>query len=311
MNSAYPRHRKFSFTGQGSRYFGIWAVNIVLTILSLGLYYPWAKAAIRKYLWNETSLEGDRFVFHGTGKEMFRGFIIAYGLIAIMIGITAIFPLGILLLYLGMIILGPIAIFGAWRYRLSRTSWRGIYFSFRGDITDFLKLYFKNIFFTIITFGIYASWMRVNIMQYLLRHSQFGQYHLSFKGEGGTLFGINILGIFLCYITLFIYLPWYITSYFNFTIDNTHIHHDGGVSPLKSTLEGSNTFFITFTNMLMIVFSLGIAFPWAIMRRQKLFTESVNVSNDVDLDNLVQDADNYTDATGDDLVDILDMDLGF
>lgn len=310
MSNAYPQHRKFFFSGEGSRYFGIWAVNVILTILTLGLYYPWAKAAVRKFLWNETTLDGDPFVYHGTGKEMFKGFIIAYGLILSLFFLVYLFPMGIVLMYVGLILLGPIAIFGAWRYRMSRTSWRGIFFSFRGNLTEFLKLYFKNLLFTIFTLGIYGSWMRVNIMEYLFSNSQFGQYRLDFRGSGGELFGINILGIFLSLITLYIYLPWYITNSFNFTVNNIEVEQeDESVYPLKSTLTGGNTFFIIFTNALMVMFTLGLAFPWAAMRSQKLFTESVNVHNEVDLENLKQDADDYRDATGDDLLDILDIDI--
>ena len=310
MNNAYPHHRQFFFSGEGSRYFGIWAVNIILTILTLGLYYPWAKAAVRRYLWNETTLDGDPFVFHGTGKEMFKGFIIAYGMIFTLFALVYFIPMAFVLLYLGLIILGPIAIFGAWRYRLSRTSWRGIFFSFHGNLTDFIKLYFKNIFLTIITLGIYGFWMRVNIMKYLLSHSQFGQYKLDFKGSGGEFFGINLLGIFLSVITLYIYLPWFITSQFNFTINNTEIEQeDGSVYPLKSTLLGGNAFFIFFTNALMLMFTLGLAFPWVTMRTQRLFTESINVDEEVDLENLKQDTDDYRNATSDDLLDILDIDL--
>jgi len=311
MNRAFLQHKKLFFHGQGSRYFGIWAVNVILTILTLGLYYPWAKAAIRKYIWNETELDGDRFVFHGTGREMFRGFIIAYGIIAMMFALTFFFPLGILLLYLGFILLAPIAIFGAWRYRLSRTSWRGIYFSFRGKLSEFLKLYYKHLFFTIITFGIYGSWMRVAVMKYLFSHSQMGQYELDFEGEGSELFGINILGAILSVVTLYIYLPWYITNRFNFTINNTVVFHENGDDNLKSSMEGSDTLMVMFTNILIVIFTLGIGFPWAIIRRYRLNIESVNIPDAVNLDALQQDADDYRDATGDDLVDILDMDLDF
>ena len=148
-------------------------------------------------------------------------------------------------------------------------------------------------------------------MKYLLGHSQFGQLKLSFKGEGGDLFGINILGIILSVVTLYIYLPWYIAKSFNFTVDNVEIEEeDGEVSTLKSSLTGGDTFFILITNALMLMFSLGLAFPWASMRSQKLFTENVNVPDTVNLENLKQDADDYRSATGDELLDILDMEIG-
>ena len=35
------------FTGSGSEYFKIWIVNVLLTIITLGMYYPWAKVRNR------------------------------------------------------------------------------------------------------------------------------------------------------------------------------------------------------------------------------------------------------------------------
>lgn len=310
MSYPLPQHHQILFFGKGSRYFGIWAVNIILTILTLGIYYPWAKTAIRKYIWNETELDGDRFVYHGTGMEMLKGFIIAYGIIISLFLISFFNPLGIFFIYIGIFLLMPFAIFSGWRYRLSRTSWRGIFFSFNGKLSEFIVLYFKNLFLTIITLGIYGAWMRVNILKYLLNHSKFGQYKMSFKGSGSELFGINILGIILSVITLYIYLPWYIANYFNFTVNNTNIADDNQkVYPLKSALTGTDTFIIFITNGLLVMFTFGLAFPWANMRSQKLFTESINLNHQIDLENLIQESDDYRDATGDDLLDVLDIDI--
>nr|WP_290933665.1 DUF898 family protein [Haliscomenobacter sp.] len=75
------QNRQLSFWGEGSKLFGIFIVNMLLTLLTLGLYYPWARAATLKYLYQETEFEGSRFTFHGTGKEMFVGFIKAVGII--------------------------------------------------------------------------------------------------------------------------------------------------------------------------------------------------------------------------------------
>ena len=301
----------FSFTGEGGRFFGIWAVNLILTIVTLGLYYPWAKAATRKFLWNETSVKDNRFVFHGTGKEMFKGFIIAYGIILGMLGIMFIFPMGIILFYIGLLVLAPIAIFGGWKYRMSRTSYRGIYFSFNGDRGEFIKLYLKNLGLTIITFGIYASWMHTNVMKYLLGHTKLGDMEFSFKGDGATLFGINIIGILLFYPTLGIYMFWWIAKRFNFTFQNLALHHDDGVDTMKSNLTGKKVISVMFVNMLMLIFTLGLAFPWAYMRTMKLYTSNLAIPDNVNLENLVQDADNYKDATGDDLLDVLDIGLEF
>lgn len=303
---------KFIFTGEGSRYFGIWAVNIILTIITLGLYYPWAKAAIRKFFWNETQLEDDRFVFHGTGKEMFRGFVIAYVIFASLIASIYIFPMGILIFYLGLFLLAPIAIFGGWRYRMSRTSWRGIHFSFKGKLGDFLKMYYLNLLLSITTLGIYASWMRVEVMKYLFGHTQLGNYKLDFVGEGGSLFGINILGGILFYPTLGIYSAWFMANRFNFTMENIVIHHENGSHRMISELKGSDVLKELLINIVLIFCTLGIAFPWIAMRWMRLYTQNIAIPKEVDLNGLVQrEVDDYDDATGDDMMDILDVGLEF
>lgn len=68
------------FHGKGEKFFGIQLVNVLLTLVTLGFYYPWAKAARLQYLYGETEFAGSRFHFHGTGKEMFIGYLKALGI---------------------------------------------------------------------------------------------------------------------------------------------------------------------------------------------------------------------------------------
>lgn len=163
---------------------------------------------------------------------MFKGFVISY---AIIIGLYAslfyaaayesgFYFVGII--YLLMLI--PLAIYGGWKYRVSPTSWRGIFFSFDGNFREFLGLFIKELLLTLITFGIYGSWMAVKIQKYLFSHTKIGDLRLGFQGDGTKLFGINILGVLLSYITLEIYLPIFIKNKFNFTIGNTSISNGEG-----------------------------------------------------------------------------------
>ena len=52
---------RFHFHGQGSEFFRIWIVNLVLTILTLGIYSAWAKVRTKRYFYGNTELAGDRF----------------------------------------------------------------------------------------------------------------------------------------------------------------------------------------------------------------------------------------------------------
>ncbi len=54
------------FTGTGAGYFGIWIVNLLLTIVTLGIYSAWAKVRRLQYFYRHTEIAGSSFDFHGS-----------------------------------------------------------------------------------------------------------------------------------------------------------------------------------------------------------------------------------------------------
>jgi uncharacterized membrane protein YjgN (DUF898 family) len=118
------------FTGSGGEYFRIWIVNLVLTILTLGIYSAWAKVRKVRYFMSNTRLHGAAFQYHARPGAILRGRIlvgllfVAYSLlgrISIAAGLAAATVLGLL---------APWFIFKALRFKLSNTSWRGVRFGF-------------------------------------------------------------------------------------------------------------------------------------------------------------------------------------
>lgn len=133
------------FTGTWREYLPIAATNVLLTVVTLGIYRFWATARQRRYLWSRTEVIGDRLEWSGTGKEMFVGFLIVMAaLIPFFLFIQFLFPamvarghefaagIVVLLFYVALVYLGGFARFRALRYRLSRSWWRGI----RGGSND-------------------------------------------------------------------------------------------------------------------------------------------------------------------------------
>ena len=64
---------QLKFEGKGSELFGIFIDNFFLNLLTLGIYYPWAKAKQLRYYYRSTIINNSDFQFSGTGKEMFFG----------------------------------------------------------------------------------------------------------------------------------------------------------------------------------------------------------------------------------------------
>lgn len=318
MEQTHTMKRRLTFYGEGSKLFGITIVNAILTVITLGIYYPWAKVAKLHYLYHETELEGSRFEFHGQGKEVFRGFIKA---IAIILGLYSILWLAqltfsmalilgaTLLLYTAFAFLIPIAIHGSARYRLSRTSWRGIHFGYRGDRKTLIKLFLKGVLYSILTLGIYTAWLTINIRKYVIGHIRFGSISFSYKGDGGDYFWLNFKNYFLTIITLGIYFPWYMKELTSYYIDNIRLEQDGKKIKLHSNITGGGYFKLFFVNALIVVFTLGFAMPWAIVRTMRYVASNVEIIGDLDVDAIQQTEEDYKNATGDDLADMLDLDL--
>ncbi len=80
------RRLTIRFTGSGSEYFRIWAVNLLLIVVTIGLYLPFAKARRIRYFYANTLVDGQALSFHGDPWKMFRGFILLVVLMAIYSG---------------------------------------------------------------------------------------------------------------------------------------------------------------------------------------------------------------------------------
>ncbi|HEY2256844.1 MAG TPA: DUF898 family protein [Variovorax sp.] len=132
-SGAVQRHA-IEFKATGSEYFRIWIVNLLLIVLTLGLYLPWAKVRKLRYFYSNTWIAGDAFDFHGEPRKMLRGtllaaaFLIVYSLGSRFSGWAA------LAAALAFVVLWPALFRAAMRFRLANTGWRGLRLRFTGDV---------------------------------------------------------------------------------------------------------------------------------------------------------------------------------
>ena len=62
----------FYFTGTGGEYFRIWIVNLILSILTLGIYSAWAKVRTNRYFYGNTQVDDTGFEYHAKRSESTR-----------------------------------------------------------------------------------------------------------------------------------------------------------------------------------------------------------------------------------------------
>lgn len=311
--------RTFKFNGNGGSLFGILFVNFVLTVLTLGLYYPWAKANRLKYIYQEAEFEGSSFSFHGTGAEIFKGMIKAIGIVILLIipyvlgllsGNATALIAGTIVYVMGLVTLIPIAITGSLRYRLSRTSWKGIQFGYRGKSSDLLKIYAKGILFTIFTLGFYGAWLYMDLYRKVVENARVGSLEFKFNGRGKEFLLMNIEGYFGTIFTLGIYYFWWKKNVHNYIFNNIEVIQDEERrGKLKSIVTGTDFLALSLSNLLLLVVSLGFAYPWVMIRTARFYMKNLAVLGTVDFDSIVQTERDYKDATGDSVLDAVDFQL--
>ena len=182
------------FTGTWREYLPIAATNVLLIIVTLGIYRFWATARQRRYLWSRTEVIGDRLEWSGTGKEMFIGFLIVMAvLLPFFLFIQFLFPAmvargkegaaaGIIgLFYIGLIYLGGFARFRALRYRLSRSWWRGIRGGSDEPGWNYGGEYLGRVALALMTFWIVWPWAATRLWNGRWNQMSFGQ--LSFRTD--------------------------------------------------------------------------------------------------------------------------------
>ncbi len=127
------------FIGTGSEYFGIWIVNLLLVIVTVGLYYPWARARRMKYFASNTDIDGYPLEFTAQGRRMFGGFVLALVLFILYSVADEIDPvLGWVAFALGVLV-WPWLTRAALRFRLAHLRWRGMAMRFTGTLGELYR----------------------------------------------------------------------------------------------------------------------------------------------------------------------------
>ncbi len=133
-HAAAPQRLDIQFTGSGSEYFRIWLVNLLLTIVTLGFYHPFAKARKLAYFHGNTLVGGQPLGFHGDPWKMLRGYLLML-LFGVVYGVSSRFaPTVAIVAIVAFALLWPALWRASLQFRLGNTSWRGLRFGFDGSL---------------------------------------------------------------------------------------------------------------------------------------------------------------------------------
>lgn len=336
--------RPFRFGGSGSEYFRIWIVNLLLSLLTLGIYSAWAKVRRLRYFYGHTSVDGGSFGYHASPIAILKGRLVAYTVVLVFAAVGYVAPLVANILYLPLLVLMPIVLVRAFRFRAANSSYRGIRFSFEGMENDAFRVYLLLPLIVPFTLGLIYPFVVARQREFYVDNSRLGRspFRLAmptwpvYRIYGlAALVGLGWLGVALfvaagamvagggdsdspifgggvAVAVLFAYLGigvLYVgvrTAFENLVWNHTWLDEHRFASRLRiGRMLG-----IYLVNILTIAVTLGLAVPWARVRLARYRAESLTL---LPGGPLVSEADPSIDrdgATGAELSEAMDFDMG-
>lgn len=130
-----------AFTGSGTEYFRIWAVNLTLTICTLGLYGAWAKVRRLQYFYQHTLLDGSAFDYTANPVSILFGRVLALSLLLLYYVAFEHSAHAGLAVTLALAAVLPYLLWQSNRFKARNTRFRGLEFGFDGRLRDAYRVY--------------------------------------------------------------------------------------------------------------------------------------------------------------------------
>ena len=306
----------FRFTGSAGEYFRIWIVNMLLSIVTLGIYSAWAKVRDKQYFYRHTRLQGAGFDYHADPTRILKGRIIVGTFFGAMVLSQHYSMTLYAVFFLVFMAVMPWFAVKAFMFNARNSSYRGIRFGFCGSVGQSYMAYIVFPILAVLTLGILYPAAHHYRVRYYARNHQFGKSQFSYDVPVGRFywlyFGTVLMGI-VAYtilvvlavglvaifaggfdeptvgagpsfaqtapIVLAVYLAMTIPgAYFQARMANLFYGNIKlGRHQMHSVQRFRDILWLYVSNLLAIVFSLGLAVPWAKVRMAKYRAEHMYV----------------------------------
>lgn len=278
------------YNGKIGGLYKIWVINVLLSIVTLGIYAFWGKTRTRRYIAACTQLHQDRFEYTGTGGELFRGFLRAIPILIVVYlpfmlfdpnqdPWVSFFALPIFILYFA-------GMYAAMRYRLSRTIWRGIRGHLGGSAFGYAFRAIGCTIANVFTLGLFIPYFDMVLYRYFVGHAKFGSQQATFVREG-SLTRVHIITWLLALPTAMLSRFWYRAALLRHQYGCTHI----GSIHLQSTYTGGSLLWLFFSNLFILTFTFGFGTPIVIHRNMRYFTSHTHIAGELDSLTVAQSAE--------------------
>lgn len=365
-----PTELPIRFTGSGSEYFRIWIVNLLLSIVTLGIYSAWAKVRRLKYFYGNTLVDGSPLDYHGTPIAILKGRMVAAVLLAIWMGVQQFGDLQLVgIVFVSGLLVLPWLLVRSLRFQFFNTSYRGVRFGFRGATLRayavfgmWALLLFPGVMMSFVSplymlpvLVLIAPLAHQQLRKFLVDGVRYGNLPGSMHASAGAFYlvylltllivvaalvGIGLVGIAipgmlrsvttmvatmggdvglgagmlalvvaLAVGSLAVFIlfagPFFLVRIRNLVWNRSQI----GKHQFRSRAKVWPFIWITVSNFLLIVLTLGLFTPAAQIRKARYLIQSMALVPQGSLDDIVAAQQDRVSAVGQETADLFDIDI--
>jgi len=331
------------FLGSGSEYFRIWIVNLVLTLVTLGIYSPWAKVRREQYFHRNLRLAGAGFDFDARPIAILRGRILALALLGLVNLAGQASSLVSVLASVLFVAALPWMIAAALRFRLGHTLHRGLRFAFHGRMAEAARAYLLWPLGAVATLGLLSPVAIQRQQRFLYGKSAFGgtrfesglradQVYRICLGTFAILVGVGLVALAARLVvppvwshpaadpatTLVFSIGALLASllvagaYFRVGLHN-RVWNGLRLGPhrFRSDQTVASLLALELGNLVATIATLGLFRPWAAVRRARWRAERTWLVPASNLDELFAGAAQSEGAAADEIAELFGFDIGF
>jgi uncharacterized membrane protein YjgN (DUF898 family) len=332
------------FFGKTGEFFSIWIVNLLLTIVTLGIYSAWATVRNNRYFYSNTEIDGHRLSYLADPIQILKGRIIGVLLFASYFLAASFSPIAAGIIMLVLVFAYPLLICMSLRFKMRMTAYRNVRFNFNGKYGRAFVVFILLPIMSIFTLYLALPWVMKKVDQFIYDNITFGDkklstnleteeyyiaslgavfigivlfllasfgFGLSFSdlvsGENGIAFTLGYALFIVTYIAVILICSSFYAARIRNHIFNNSVIKD--VSEFTSQLSVSQLIWLRSSNFVVIVASLGFAMPWVKIRTARLYASVTHVTVLAGADNVLTKDSQSSSAIGEEVANAFDIDV--
>ena len=330
------RELPFEFRGDGAEYFKIWIVNILLTIVTLGVYSAWAKVRNKRYFYSNLYLDGESFRYLADPITILKSRVIAVVVFVAFVVLSELFPVAGVVLALALMGITPLLVVRSLNFNHRVSAYRNIQFRFGASYGEAAMALLVWPILGVLTLGLLYPYAVRKSSEFLVRNSRYGTADFDFEAttwDYGRIFliffgvliatlitplaltaGIPMLvGDWAIDLSSMVALAGYLFAGAYLTVMLTNVYYNSAslqAHEFAANLEVLGYTKVFVVNAILTVVTLGLFLPFAKVRMAKYRADHTQFIAAGSLEEFAAAEREQVSALGEELGEVFDFDVG-